>query len=203
MIDNKTLEQGGLLLTNSHSPRPTFLNLFTTFFKIGIFVFGGGYAMLPLIEEEVVTHYQWMTTEEFIDMLAITQAAPGPVAINASIFIGYQMLGFSGALVALLGTTLPSFSIILLLASFLSSQSETGYLSRFFSGVRPAIIALILGVGLKTGNKVIKSAFSLILSSTALVLLIIFDLHPILLIFSGALIGLLYTLWQKKTKEVS
>ena len=169
----------------------SYLTLFGTFFKIGLFVFGGGYAMLPLIEEEVVNGYQWMTEEEFIDMLAITQSAPGPVAVNASIFIGFKMMGISGAIVALLGATLPSFIIILLLATLLATQSEDSHLQRFFAGVRPAIIALILGVGIRTGRKVIRTPFSLLIFGIALSLLLIFNVHPVLLIILGGLTGAL------------
>ncbi len=192
------------MLPNSQQQLCSPLRLFGTFFKIGLFVFGGGYAMLPLIEQEVVTQHNWMNEEEFIDMLAITQSAPGPVAVNAAIFIGYKMMGLTGAIVALLGAIIPSFTIILLLATFLAAQSEHYYLQRFFAGVRPAIIALILGVGLKTGRKVIRSSFSLVLGISALILLLVLDLHPILLILLGALLGVLYSYWHKKrAKEVS
>jgi chromate transporter len=196
--------QGGTPLSNSKQERSSYFKLFGTFFKIGIFVFGGGYAMIPLIQQEVVTRHNWMSEEEFIDMLAITQSAPGPVAVNAAIFIGYKMNRLTGAIAALLGTIIPSFMIILFLATFLSTQSDHYYLNRFFEGVRPAIVALILGVGLKTSRKIINSFFSLALGTITLGLLLILDLHPFLLILFGALAGVLYNhLLKKGSKEVS
>ena len=178
--------------------------LFIAFIKIGTFVFGGGYAMLPLIQQEVVNHHHWMSEEEFVDMLAVTQSAPGPVAVNTAIFIGYKVVGLSGALTALIGAVLPAFTIILLLATFLSSYHDNYYLNQFFSGVRPVIIGLILGVGLKTGKKIIHSRFDFFLAVAALILLLIIQIHPFILIICGALAGLLHSHWQKKgSKEVS
>jgi chromate transporter len=196
--------QGGTPLSNSKQNFSFYLQLFSTFFKIGAFVFGGGFAMIPLIQQEVVTQHKWMSEKDFVDMLAVTQSAPGPVAVNAAVFIGYKLAGVTGAIVALGGTIIPSFTIILLLATFLSSQNEHHYLNCFFEGVRPAIIALILGVGLKIGRKVIRSTFDLFLSSLALGLLLLLHLHPFLLILLGALAGILYSyLLQKGSKGVS
>jgi chromate transporter len=178
--------------------------LFRTFFKIGAFVFGGGYAMIPLIQQEVVTNHNWMSEEDFVDMLAVTQSAPGPVAVNAAVFIGYKLGGLTGAIAALSGTIIPSFTIILFLATFLSAQSNYYYLNRFFEGVRPAVVALILGVGLKTGRKVISSFCGFLLGTIALVLLLVLHLHPFLLIMLGALAGMIHHhLLKKETKEVS
>lgn len=177
--------------------------LFTTFLKIGTFVFGGGYAMLPVMQKEIVNRHQWMTEEDFVDMLAVTQSAPGPVAVNASIFIGYKIMGFGGAITALIGAVLPAFTIILFIATFLSSYRDNYYLNLFFNGVRPAIVGLILGVGLKTGKKIIHSTFDFLLAISALFLLLVVDLHPFLLIVLGALAGLLYSRQQKlSSKEV-
>ncbi|HPP32309.1 MAG TPA: chromate transporter, partial [Soehngenia sp.] len=94
------------------------LNLFITFFKIGAFTFGGGYAMIPIMEREIVENKKLIDDEEFTDMLALAQASPGPVAVNTSIFIGYKIKGLMGALSSLLGTVLPSFLIILIIAVF-------------------------------------------------------------------------------------
>ena len=160
--------------------------------------------MIPLIQQEVVTNHNWMSEEDFVDMLAVTQSAPGPVAVNAAVFIGYKLGGLTGAIVALSGTIIPSFAIILFLATFLSAQSNYYYLNRFFEGVRPAVVALILGVGLKTGRKVIHSFFAFILGAIALVLLLVLHLHPFLLIMLGALAGIIYhRLLKTEAKEVS
>ena len=145
-----------------------YLDLFGTFFKVGAFVFGGGFAMIPIIQKEVVEHRHWISEEDFIDMIAVTQSAPGPVAVNSAVFIGYKLAGITGAITALLGTIIPSFAIILLFAVFLSSHYENIYLNKFFTGVRPAIIALILGAGLKMGKKAITSFFTLVLNVIAI-----------------------------------
>lgn len=183
-----------------------YLQLFLTFFKVGALVFGGGFAMIPIIEREVVTNKKWVSPEDFIDMIAVTQASPGPVAVNSAVFIGYKLKGLPGALVSLLGTVLPSFTIILLFAIFLASQGDNEILKRFFAGVRPAVAALILGAGLKMGKKVIHSSFALIISISALVTLFLLGLHPIILIILGALTGVLYYRFappNDPSKEVS
>lgn len=184
--------------------------LLISFLKIGTFVFGGGYAMLPVMQQEVVNKQKWMNEEDFVDMLAVTQSAPGPVAVNTSIFIGFKILGIRGALTALIGVVLPAFIIILLLATILTSYSDNYYLNRFFTGVRPAIIGLILGVGLKTGGKIIHAPFDFLVAVFALILLLCFNIHPFLLIILGALSGLLYSRLKNsgsngspKSKEVS
>ena len=92
--------------------------IFLTFFKIGAFTFGGGYAMIPIIEDEISRKRGWMKQSEFIDVIALSQGAPGAIAVNASIYVGYQLMGLPGAIVATLGTVLPSFIIILVIAKF-------------------------------------------------------------------------------------
>lgn len=174
------------------------LKLFWTFFKIGAFVFGGGFAMIPIIQKEIVTKNQWMSEEEFIDMLGVTQSAPGPVAVNSAVFIGYKLAGLAGAVTALLGTVIPSFVIILLFAIFLSTQHDNYYMNHFFEGVRPAVVALILSAGLKLGKKVIHSYFELFLGILALCLLLLLHVHPFALIILGALTGLIYNHYTKK-----
>ncbi|HPZ71565.1 MAG TPA: chromate transporter, partial [Peptococcaceae bacterium] len=118
--------------------------------------------MIPVIQREIVTNKQWVSEEEFLDLIAVTQSAPGPVAVNTAVFIGYKLQGISGATVALLGSVLPSFLIILTLALFLSSLENNLILTRFLAGVRPAVAALILGVGLKMGFKALRSPFALL-----------------------------------------
>ena len=120
-----------------------YLNAFGTFFKIGLFTIGGGYAMVPLIEEEVVNKKKWISQEDFIDLLAISQSVPGVFAVNFSIFIGYKLRGFSGALALALGTILPSFLIILAIALFFQQFKEYEAVEKIFKGIRPAVVALI------------------------------------------------------------
>ena len=116
---------------------------FSTFFKIGLFTLGGGYAMIPLIEAEVVDRQKWITKEEFIDLIAIAQSCPGVFAINIAIFIGYKLRKVRGALACSLGTALPSFLIILAIAMFFSQFKDNPVMAAIFRGIRPAVVALI------------------------------------------------------------
>lgn len=180
---------------------PSCRNLFRTFFKVGCFTFGGGFAMIPIIQKECVDNHCWMTNDEFIDMIAVTQSAPGPVAVNSAVFAGYRLAGFGGALSALLGTVLPSFLIILAFAMFLTSQANKSVMQDFFYGVRPAVVALILGAGLGMGKKSIKGYLDLLIALTALILLIFGHIHPILLIVAGALLGVIRSHLADRKKE--
>ncbi len=116
---------------------------FTTFFKIGLFTLGGGYAMIPLIEAEVVDKHKWVTKEEFLDIIAIAQSCPGVFAINMSVFIGYKLRKLPGAISAALGSALPSLIIILLIAMFFSRFQDNPVVESIFRGIRPAVVALI------------------------------------------------------------
>jgi len=117
--------------------------LFRTFFNIGLFTLGGGYAMIPLIETEVVDKHHWVSKEEFLDLIAIAQSCPGVFAINISIFIGYKLKKTSGAVVTALGTALPSFLIILAIAIFFHRFEDNPVVAAIFRGIRPAVVALI------------------------------------------------------------
>jgi chromate transporter len=116
---------------------------FKTFFKIGIFTLGGGYAMIPLIEEEVVNKKHWVSKDEMLDLIAIAQSCPGVFAINIAIFIGYKLRKIRGALTTALGTALPSFLIILLIAMFFHRFQDNPVVASIFRGIRPAVVALI------------------------------------------------------------
>lgn len=120
-----------------------YLDGFKTFFKIGAFTLGGGYAMIPIIEREVVDNHHWLTKEEFLDTIAIAQSCPGVFAINMSVFIGYKMRRIGGALCTALGTALPSFVIILLIAMFFQQFQDNKVVAAIFNGIRPAVVALI------------------------------------------------------------
>lgn len=117
--------------------------LFSIFFKIGLFTIGGGYAMIPLIEEEVVNKRRWITHEEFTDLLAVAQSLPGVFAVNMAIFIGNKLRGLKGSLCATSGSVLPSFLIILLIALFFHHFKEYAIIENIFKGIRPAVVALI------------------------------------------------------------
>ena len=120
-----------------------YLTAFKTFFKIGAFTIGGGYAMIPIIEEEVVNKHKWATREEMLDLIAVAQSCPGVFAINISTFIGYKLRGKRGALCTTLGTALPSFIIILIIALFFHRFMDVPWIAAMFRGIRPAVVALI------------------------------------------------------------
>ena len=138
------------------------LKLFTTFFKIGLFCFGGGFAMIPLIQREVIEKHKWIDEKDFLDMLVLAQSTPGPIAVNTSVFVGYKMAGVAGAIMATLGTVLPSFMVILLLALFFAEVRENRYVDAAFRAMRPAVVALIVAplMGLVKGLKWYLGAIS-------------------------------------------
>ena len=118
-------------------------DLFRTFFKIGAFTLGGGYAMIPMIESEVVDKHKWIDREEFLDLIAVAQSCPGVFAINISTFVGYKLRKTVGALFAAFGTALPSFLIILLIAMCFHRFIDVPWIAAMFRGIRPAVVALI------------------------------------------------------------
>ena len=128
--------------THDVSPR-IYWQMFITFVRIGAFTIGGGYAMIPLIQREVDQVRKWMSPKEFIDMLALAQSAPGVIAINTAIFIGYKLKGVRGSIVTALGCALPSFVIILLIAMVFTNFKDSPVVERIFKGIRPAVVALI------------------------------------------------------------
>ena len=120
-----------------------YIESFKTFFSIGLFTLGGGYAMIPLIEKEVVDKHNWMTRQEMVDLIAIAQSCPGVFAINISVFVGYKLRKTRGALCTALGAALPSFVIILIIAMFFHAFSDNKVVAAVFRGIRPAVVALI------------------------------------------------------------
>lgn len=120
-----------------------YFQLFISFFKIGAFTFGGGYAMIPLIQKEVVDRKQWLAEGEFLDMLAIAQSVPGPISLNTAVFVGNKLRGMKGSLFSSLGIILPSFIVILLIALVFTEFKNNPGVERVFKGIRPAVVALI------------------------------------------------------------
>lgn len=168
------------------------LEIFWVFFKIGAFTIGGGYAMLPLFQKEVVETKKWLTEDEIVDVYAIVQSVPGVIAINASIFIGYKIGGTAMAVVSALGVILPSFIIILLIAPILIMYNENPYVLKAFTGVRAGVTALILLAAVKLGKKVVKDPVSLAIAAVAASLILFTDIGAIWVILGGALIGFVY-----------
>ncbi|MCQ2312402.1 MAG: chromate transporter [Paludibacteraceae bacterium] len=134
-----------------------FWKLFWTYIKIGTFTIGGGYAMLPLIEREVVDKHHWIDGQEFLDMIALAQAAPGLIAVNSAIFIGWKIYGWRGVVATVLGAVLPSFLIILLIAMVFWDIHEYPMVEAVFKGVRPAVVALIAATVVRMSKNIFKN----------------------------------------------
>ncbi|MGL5730731.1 MAG: chromate transporter [Bacteroidales bacterium] len=166
-----------------------YLKLFLVYFKIGLFGFGGGYAILSLIQHEVVEVNQWVTTEEFTDILAISQMTPGPVGINSATYIGYQVTGSVwGAIVATLATVLPSFIIVILIARFFFAFRNNKWIKGAFEGIRPAAVGMIASAAimLMNGTNFIDW-ISVAICVLSFVAMYFMKLHPIwIIILSGA-----------------
>ena len=180
------------------SPRTAVaLNLFWSFFKIGTFTFGGGFAMVRIIQNEIVERQKWLTNDEFSDLLALAQSSPGPIAINTAVFIGYKVCGSLGVVATLLGTVIPPFTIILLVALFFTQIRENQVVERIFKGMRPAVVALIAGAIFSMSKGLSK--WRIMLAICALAVIWVTGLSPIYLIIAGAIGGLVYGL--KKSEK--
>jgi len=131
-----------------------FFQLLWTYLKIGTFTLGGGYAMLPLIEKEVVDRHQWLDGKEFLNMMALAQAAPGLIAINSAIFLGHRLYGWKGVVACVLGAALPSIVIILLIAMFFTNIRENATVEAVFRGIRPAVVGLIVAAVIRLVRKI-------------------------------------------------
>jgi chromate transporter len=175
--------------------------LFKTFFKIGLFTLGGGYAMIPLIEEEVVNRHRWVSKEEMLDLIAIAQSCPGVFAINVAIFIGYKLKSTRGAIATALGTALPSFVIILLIAMFFQQFKENKVVAAIFRGIRPAVVALIAVPTFNLARRAQLNKFTLWIPIASALLIWLMGVSPIWIIIVAAIGGLLYGLVKPRETE--
>ncbi|MGB9866361.1 MAG: chromate transporter [Bacillota bacterium] len=168
-------------------------SLFGTFFLIGLFTFGGGYAMLPLIQKEVVVSHQWLTMTEFIDVVGIAEITPGPIAINTATFVGYKMAGVLGSAAATLGVVLPSLIVIVLIAAVFVKVRDNPYVEAAFSGMRPAVAALIASAAINILPSSVVDVKGAAIAVASFALLRFTKVSPILLLLlSGVLGALIY-----------
>ncbi|VBB48225.1 Chromate ion transporter (CHR) family chromate transporter [uncultured Paludibacter sp.] len=174
--------------------------LFTTFVKIGSFTIGGGYAMIPLIQKEVVDNRKWMDEKEFIDMLAMAQSAPGVIAINTSIFIGYKLRGIKGSIVTTLGSALPSFIIILLIAMLFTNFKDNPVVEKIFKGIRPAVVALIAAPLWKMSKSAKITWKTLIIPVAAALLIWGLNVSPVVIVAIAIVGGMLYGIYSAEKK---
>lgn len=181
-----------------------YLGLFFTMLKIGLFTFGGGYAMISLLQNEFVTRKGYLGDEEFLDLVTIAESTPGPIAINCSTYIGYKRHGFLGALVSTLGMCIPSFVIIYVISLFLNQFLSITLVAKAFRGIQVAVLYLILNAAMKMLRSMKKTPYSitiLALTFTAMLLFTIFAVNfsAVLYILISALVGLVaYFLKQQK-----
>lgn len=176
------------------------LTLFKTFVKIGAFTLGGGYAMIPIIEAEVVDRHKWIDRDEFLDLIAIAQSCPGVFAVNISIFIGYKLRGVRGAICTALGASLPSFLIILLIAMFFHSLMDVPWIAAMFNGIRPAVVALI---AVPTFNLAKSAGISLVncwIPIISALLIWAIGVNPIFIIIAAGIGGYIYGQFIKPTE---
>ena len=169
----------------------TLIDLFFTFCRIGGLTFGGGYAMLPIIQKEIVEEKKWATEEEVLDYYAVGQCTPGIIAVNTATFIGYKVHGIIGAIVATLGVVFPSLIIITIIAALLKNFANYSIVQLAFSGIRVVVIALIVSAILKLAKTSIKNSTTLIIAIIAFILVAFVNLSPIYIVIAAACIGLI------------
>ena len=176
----------------------TILEIFLTFLKIGAFTFGGGYAMIPLIQRETVEKKSWVSDDDILEIVAIAESTPGPIAINAATFVGYRTCGFLGAWAATLGGVLPSFLIIFTLSAVLELVNELPAVRYAFMGIRAGVLALILKALWSMYRKAPKELVSYLIMAAAFVAVAFLGIDAIWIIVACALIGILLSLLAER-----
>lgn len=170
----------------------TLLQIFWSFFKIGAFSFGGGYAMLPLIEREIVTHRHWISYKDFIDIIGISQMTPGPIAINSATFVGYKVSGFWGSVAGTVGVTAFSFILVSIATHYIIKFKESTAIKAVLLGMRPAAIGLIISAFLSLAKESYYDVKSVIIGVIIMAILLSKKVHPILTIVIAGLLGILF-----------
>lgn len=168
------------------------IKIFLSFFKIGAFSFGGGYAMLPLIQREIVNSNKWITFKEFIDIIGISQMTPGPIAINSATFVGFKVSGILGSISATLGVVSFSFILVSIANHYIIKFKESYIMKAALTGMRPALIGLIISVFLSLGKESYKDIKSVVIGIIILGLLLTDKLHPIIIILISGVLGIIF-----------
>lgn len=183
------------MLTPSNPENSKIESLWTIliiFLKVGSTTFGGGYAILPVIQKEIVERRRWVSQTDFADILIITQGLPGQLALNSAIQVGIRLRGTTGGLVAALGVTAPSVIILLVVAAFIYPfLRDNIYVEAIFYGLRPAVAALITAAAVRMGREILSGKTGVILSALLLLTAISAGLHPIIILIAGGLAGLI------------
>lgn len=190
---------GDDLMTTKKEKNKLF-SMFITFLKIGLFTFGGGYAMIPLMEKEIVDNNKWLEKEKFTETVSLTQTIPGSVSVNLSILLGYNIEGIIGSIVSAIGVILPSFVIILLIALALTNLGELALLEKAFNGIRPAVAAFILYAAFSLSKSIKWSTVLFLVFLISFLLTTIFSVNPIYIIAGAFIIGSLSNRTKNKDK---
>ena len=182
------------------------LDLMLTFMRIGFFTFGGGYAMIPLIEETCVNKKGWITADEMVLIAAVAESTPGPISINCATYVGYRQAGFSGALWATFGMVLPSFLVIYLISMFLENFLEITVVANAFRGIQIAVGLLILDAGISVSRKLGRGALNLLLTAGAFGTMLLADIFSwgvsaLAILLLAAAASLAACLWTGRRKE--
>lgn len=184
-----------------------YLELFLTMLKIGVFTFGGGYAMIALLENEFVEKKKWLEKDEFLNVAAIAESTPGPIAINAATYIGYKKAGVLGSIMATLGVCFPSFVIIYAISLFFDTFLSLTYVSYAFKGIQICVVYLILSAGVKMLKQTEKSLFNILILSITLVCMIAFSVFAVnfssifYILISGTVGVVVYMLGKVKKEK--
>ena len=184
---------------SSVSPK-VLLDLFLSTAKIGAVSFGGGYAMIPIMEQEFVHKNKWVDGADILDIFAIAQSVPGVIALNTSTFIGYRVAGLPGAIVASFGVSLPSFVIISILSGFYMQFKANPIVNAAFAGIRACVVALVFTAVLKMGESAVKDIFGWIIALAGLIAIAFFGIQAIWCIIAGGVIGAIYSTMIMKNK---
>lgn len=177
------------------------ITLFVSFFKIGIMTFGGGYAMLPMLEREIVDKHKWATMEEIMDYFAIGQCTPGIIAVNTATFVGYKRKRIIGGIVATLGIIAPSIIIISILAGVINMVSDNVYVQYAFNGVNVAVCALLVQALIKLSKSGIKDIFSVFVAVIAFLLLFVLEWSPIVIVILAGTAGCVFKMLTEKKSD--
>ncbi len=182
-----------------------YLQLFTTLFKIGLFTFGGGYAMISLLENELVERKKWLEHDEFMDIVAVAESTPGPIAINCATYVGYKRVGVLGSAFATLGVCMPSFIIIYFISVFFDKFMELSVVASAFKGIQACVVYLIFSAGLKMLKKMKKNPLSIALMASTIICMLVFSLmaikfSTIFYILIGGVIGVFAYLVKRGEK---
>lgn len=178
--------------TNKNNKLKLYAELFVSFFKIALFTFGGGYAMLPLINKEVVEKKQWATDDEIINYFAISQCTPGVIAVNTATFIGYKIAGVMGGIIATIGVVTPSIIIIVSIANVLNLFMDNHYVSSAFAGIRVVVTALIASVVIKLFKTNVNGIIKVLITIASFISIFFFNVSPIYITIISCVIGIVF-----------